>query len=143
MAEVTGGQNFERVLARIGTNASNAREVRVGFLASATYPDGKPVALIAAIHNFGKWPFFSTMIKEKQAEWGPAIANLLVANNYDALKVLQLTGEAVSGQLRQQIVDTISPPNAPSTIARKGFDKPLVDTGHMLNSVDYEVKAHE
>lgn len=150
MAEVTGGQNFERVLARIGTNASNAREVRVGFLASATYPDGKPVAMIAAIQNFGApragippRPFFSNMIKDKQAEWGPAIGNLLVANDYDALRVLRLTGEAVAGQLRTSIVETNEPPLAPSTIDRKGFDKPLVDTGHMLNSVDYEVKAHE
>ena len=31
---------------------------------------------------------------------------------------------------------------AESTIARKGFAKPLVETGHMLNSVDYEVKKN-
>lgn len=150
MAEVTGGDRFERTLVSIATLASNAKEVRVGFLQEATYPDGKPVAMIAAIQNFGApragippRPFFSNMIDKKKAEWGPAIGNLLVANGYDALRVLQLTGEAVAGQLRISIVETNEPPLARSTVARKGFDKPLVDTGHMLNSVDYEVKAHE
>ena len=31
-------------------------------------------------------------------------------------------------------------PNAPSTIARKGHDKPLIDTGTLKASIDYEVK---
>ena len=83
------------------------------------------------------------MIEKKKAEWGPAIGNLLVANGYDALRTLQLTGEAVAGQLRQSIVDTNEPALARTTVLRKGFDKPLVDTGHLLNSVDYQVKAHE
>ena len=48
-------------------------------------------------------------------------------------------GQGISGQLKQSIVDTNEPPLAASTIARKGFAKPLVDTGHMLQSVDYEV----
>ena len=150
MVEVTGGERLERTLSDIARLASNAKEVRVGFLADATYPDGKPVALIAAIQNWGApsrgippRPFFSDMIQKRQHEWGPAIGNLLVKNGYDALRTLQLTGEAVAGQLRTSIVETNDPPLAPSTIRRKGFSKPLVDSGHMLNSVDYEVKAHE
>lgn len=150
MVEVTGGERLERTLSDIARLASNAKEVRVGFLADATYPDGKPVALIAAIQNWGApsrgippRPFFSDMIQKRQHEWGPAIGNLLVNNGYDALRTLQLTGEAVAGQLRTSIVETNDPPLAPSTIRRKGFSKPLVDSGHMLNSVDYEVKAHE
>ena len=31
-------------------------------------------------------------------------------------------------------------PNAPATVARKGSSLPLVDTGSMLNSIDYEVR---
>ena len=31
-------------------------------------------------------------------------------------------------------------PNAPSTIARKGSSKPLIDTGSMLNSITYAVR---
>ena len=31
-------------------------------------------------------------------------------------------------------------PNAPSTIAKKGFDAPLIDTGKLQEVIDYEVK---
>jgi hypothetical protein len=141
MASVRGGDKFSAKLQEMAGAVNSAQSVKVGFLAGATYPDGKPVALIAAIHNWGKWPFFTNMIREKQHEWGPATGALLVANGYDAAKTLALVGEAVAGQLRQEIVDTNAPSNAPSTIRRKGFDKPLVETSHLLNSIDYEVKG--
>ena len=108
---------------------------------------GLTVATIAAIQEFGApsrgippRPFFRNMIRAKSGEWPRAIAALLKANNYDARRTLMLTGEAIAGQLRQSIVDTNSPPLKPETIRRKGFAKPLVDTAHMLNSIDYEIK---
>ena len=79
------------------------------------------------------------MVREKSASWGPALGVLLKANDGDAHKALELAGEGIAGQLRQSIVDTNDPPLAASTIRRKGFAKPLVDTGHMLNSVGVEV----
>jgi hypothetical protein len=50
-------------------------------------------------------------------------------------------GAGIAGQLRQSIIDLVAPPLAPSTIKRKGFDKPLIDQGIMLSSVDYEVET--
>ena len=49
-------------------------------------------------------------------------------------------GLGIKGQLQQSIIETNAPPLAESTVARKGFEKPLVDTSHMLNSVDFEVR---
>lgn len=143
MATIKGGTNdgLREALQGVERRLRNASAVRVGFLEGATYPDGKPVAMIAAIHNYGKWPFFTNMIAKKKHEWGPAIRQLLIDNDSDALRTLQQTGEAISGQLRQEIVDTVTPSNAPATIMKKGFDKPLVESGHMLQSVDYQVKA--
>lgn len=159
MATIKGGSKAVRVLEGMTRQLNSARVVRVGFLERATYPDGKPVAMIAALQNFGTRsiparPFFSNMIAAKRGEWPKAIANLLVANKYDAKKTLNMTGEAVGGQLRQSIVDTNAPPLAPSTLRKRGaagvvYDpadpktfraKPLVDTGHMLASVDHEVQ---
>lgn len=106
----------------------------------------KPVAMIAAIQEFGApsrgippRPFFRNMVKAKSSEWPSAIAGVLKRNHYDAPKALNIVGEAIAGQLRQSIIQTNSPPLAPSTIAKKGFSKPLIDTGHMINSVDHEV----
>lgn len=148
MAATRGGDKFEAALKSIAEKASNASLVRVGFLENATYPDGKPVAMIAAIQEYGApsvgippRPYFRSMIAAKSPEWPAAIAGLLKTNDYDAAQTLGQTGEAVKGQLQESIVQTNSPPNAPSTIARKGHDKPLVDSGHMLKSVDYEVKS--
>lgn len=146
MAGVRGGDRLAQVLERIGVATRRARRVKVGFLERATYPDGKQVAMIAAINEFGApgasippRPFFRNMIAAKSGEWPRAISGLLVANEYDAERTLGQVGEAVAGQLRQSIIDTNEPPNAPSTIRRKGHAKPLVDTGHMLQSVSYEI----
>lgn len=86
-------------------------------------------------------PYFRRMIKANGPSWGPDIGKLLVANKFDTAKVLGLMGTLIKGQLQDSIVNFTTPRNAPSTIARKGFDKPLIDTGHMLNSVDFEVST--
>lgn len=146
MANIKGGDKLLEKLAQLAKMAENPATLRVGFLESATYPDGKPVAMIAAIQDFGApgvgippRPFFRNMIANKRGEWPKAIADLLKANDYDAKKTLEIAGQAIAGQLRQSIINTNEPPLAASTIARKGSAKPLVDTGHMLNSVDFEV----
>ena len=79
------------------------------------------------------------MIAKKSPEWPAAVGALLVANDYDVERTLDQAGFAIAGQLRESIQQTNAPPLAESTIRRKGHDKPLVDTGHMLNSVDHEV----
>lgn len=84
-------------------------------------------------------PFFRTMIRNKSGEWGTALAIQLHQTDYDVNRSLRVLGEGIAGQLKQSIIDTNSPPLAPSTIARKGFAKPLIDTAHMIMSVDYEV----
>ncbi len=79
------------------------------------------------------------MIAAKSGEWPAATAALLKANNFDAAKTLDQVGAAIAGQLRQSIVDFTTPPLKPSTIKAKGFDKPLIDTGLMSNSIDHKV----
>ena len=147
MATVRGGAKLDAALRELAAKVAVPATLRVGFLENARYPDGTPVAMIAAINEYGRpptqppRPFFRNMIRDKQGEWPTAIADLLKANDLDAVKALDLAGAAIAGQLRQSIVDLVSPALAASTIRRKGFDKPLIDTGHMMNSVDHEVKT--
>lgn len=143
-------RNSDRVrekLADIAKKYSQKATLRVGFLEGATYPDGTSVALVAAINEFGApsrgqppRPFFRRMIAAHENEWPEALALNLKATNGDVSTALGRVGAGIAGQLRQSIVDLTDPPLAPYTIKRKGFDKPLVDSGHMLNSVDWEVK---
>jgi hypothetical protein len=148
MATIRGGEKFEAAMADLARRLGRPATLKVGFLGNATYPDGKPVAMIAAINEYGApsrgqppRPFFRRMINAKQGEWPAAIAGVLQAQGNDVEKALNIAGAAIAGQLRQSIVDLVDPPLAPSTIARKGFDKPLIDTSHMLKSVDHEVKV--
>lgn len=85
-------------------------------------------------------PFFRTTIAKHSAEWGPQLGKLVVDNGYNTKKALDAMGQVVAGEIREGIIDMNSPPNAPSTIRRKGSAKPLVDTGEMLRSVDAAVK---
>ena len=146
-AVIKGGKKFEAEINRILKAVSKPGALRVGFLSGAKYPDGTSVAMVAAIQNFGApsrnippRPFFSNMVREKQKEWGPALAKLLKQHNYDTHKALNILGEGIAGQLRQSIINTNRPALAPATIARKGSAKPLVDSGLMLRSISYEVK---
>ena len=147
MATIKGGDKLQKKIAEIAAQIDKADVLRVGFLENATYPDGKPVAMIAAIQNWGApaagippRPFFSNMVASKKAGWPEQVAKNLKRADYNSALAFARVGEGIAGQLRQSIKDTNSPPLAPSTIKRKGFAKPLVDTGVMLGSVDYDVK---
>ena len=148
MTTISGGDKLRAALDKIARKLKSGGTVRVGFLEGATYPDGTSVALVAAINEFGApsrgqppRPFFRRMIAAKQGEWPAAIEAGLKANDYDVARTLAQAGEGIAGQLRQSIVDLVDPPLAASTIKAKGSSKPLVDTGHMLNSVEFEVET--
>lgn len=147
MVKLSGGDRLERALKEMSAKLTNAATVDVGFLEDATYPDGTSVPMVAAIQEFGApsrnippRPFFRGMINDKSPEWPEAVAELLKDNDFDARKTLELTGSAIKGQLQEAITEFDGVPLSPKTVARKGFDKQLVDTGHLLNSVDFAVK---
>lgn len=84
-------------------------------------------------------PFFRNMIADKSKEWPKALALAMKATKGNAGLSLAMLGEGIRGQLKKSIRDFSDPPNAPSTIKKKGFNDPLIDKGTMQNSVDFEV----
>ena len=148
MAKIIGGDRLGPYLQGMADRLATAESVSVGFLGNATYPDGTNVATVAALNEFGtskqpSRPFFRNMVSENQGGWGDASAAVLKANNYNTARTLDQVGAAIAGQLRQSIVSFDGAPLAPSTIAKKGFAKQLIDTGHMSNSVDHVVNTGE
>ncbi len=122
MATVSGSGGMSAKIREISDKLHKAREVRVGFLENATYPDGTSVAMVAAINNFGApeagipaRPFFSDMIARHKGNWGDAFGELIKAVDFDAEKALAMMGEGMAGQLREQIVETSSPANSAVT----------------------------
>lgn len=85
-------------------------------------------------------PFFRGMIQKNKGDWPADLGKIIKATNYDSTAALGLLGKHISEQLQESIRDFASPSNADSTVANKGFDKPLIETSHMLNSVDSEIQ---
>jgi len=150
MSSFSGGDALERKLAEMAEKLGEGKVLRVGFLESATYPDGQQVAMVAAANEFGNpannqppRPFFRNMIADNKDNWPDDIGRIAQATGFDGEQTLGLMGEHIKGQLQQSIRELMEPPLSPVTIEKKGFDKPLIDTGHMLNSVDYDIRDGE
>lgn len=124
-------------------------QLKVGFLEGATYNGVIPVPMVAATNEFGNpahnqppRPFFRNAIAEHEEEWKEKTA-LLIERGDDIREIFSMLGETIVGDIRQSIITLDSPPLSPVTIARKGFDNPLIDTKNMLDSVSYEVSEIE
>ena len=121
--------------------------VRVGVLENATYPDGTPVAMVAFWNEYGTKripprPFFRTTVSEQKKNWVLSVQNLMKIHN-DPKQVMGLIGVHMQEQIVQSINTWSDPPNSAYTIAKKGFDKPLVETVVLMMSIKSEVGGGE
>ncbi len=120
------------------------KEVAVGFPMgqAQAYPDGTPVALVASSHVYGlgvpKRDFMGFAKDEIANKTAPMIAKALKSENKDSL--YEAAGLAAQAAIQNAIVALDEPPNSPQTIALKGSENPLIDTGHMVQSVTYVVR---
>lgn len=126
-------------------------EGKVGWFESAHYPaenGGVPVAYVATIHEFGTSrvparPFMRPAVAEYGQEWMDLIAQGAAASmtgGPSPADVLELVMLQAAGNVAEKIAAVTSPPLSPVTIKRKGHEKPLVDTGQMMQSVTGKVE---
>lgn len=131
------------------------KQARVGFLESAKYPDGTPVAYVATIQEFGSGaipprPFMRPTIEQQKAAWRETLrkgAKAVVNGNIEVGDMLQQFGMQSAGDVRQTIAAVTAPPLKQSTLdarqSRKKTEgvsqKPLVDTGLLIQSVTSDV----
>lgn len=143
MAKAIGGNKAKAFLAQIAQSAKN-KVLRVGFLEGSTYPTGRPVPLVASIMEYGApsaqfpippRPFFRTMISKNKADWGPMASKLLVKNKYDVDKTFQTMGNVISGQLKQSISETNSPPLSEVTLMVRSLMKGRMNQAAGLTTV--------
>lgn len=124
---------------------SENAHVNVGVIEQATYPTGESVAQVAFWNEYGtatapSRPFFRQTINDNKSNWVASVGNLMKLHNGDTQKVMGLMGQHIQGQIVQSITTWTTPPNSAYTEAKKGFNKPLVDTGQLSRSISYEVK---
>ena len=130
---------------RVDTTKYKEGICRIGFFEDSKYEGGKPVAFVAMCNEYGLGvpmrPFMRPALHENRSK---IIAELrsqyrqALKNNKNTMLVLEIMGEKVKGLVQEQIAIKVEPANAPSTIKRKGFNKPLIETGIMFASVRHQ-----
>lgn len=127
-----------------------SKQVKVGFIDGATYPDGTPVVIAAITTELGDpannqqpRPYFGNAISEHEKEWGDTVARGMRAG-IPVEQILEVVGAQIQGDVQESIATLMDPALRDSTIAARrsrGNDstKPLVDTKVMIGDVNYEV----
>ena len=121
------------------------RDIHVGFKRGVgVYEDGTDVVDVAMFNEYGTSkiparPFLRQSFERHKTEY---------VLECEKIYTYMIKGNKISGEIRkfgqkvkQDIVDEIERgefvPNAPSTVRKKGFNKPLYETGLMEKSISY------
>lgn len=155
-----GGKKLLERLGHIAKSVSE-KEVHTGFLSDARYEDGTPAAQVAFWNEYGTLddidvegggffkhtpprPFMRNAIASHSKEWGTEAGQLLKANDYDLDMTLNQVGQKMRDDIGNEMIAFADPSNKPSTVKKKGFDKPLIDTGLLHREfLDFEVVKNE
>lgn len=145
-----GKQQVEEALKALAKKLEGATRVLAGVPKGAgAYDDVLTIATIAAVNNFGsadgKIPARPTLQPaiEKGAPQYQRLAEVMIpkvlSGEMTMRMLLEQMGQLAEGHIKQEITDLKTPPNATSTIAAKGSDNPLIDTGAFHQSIRYVI----
>lgn len=141
-------RGFRKIITRLEEGARVT--VDVGWFRDQRLKTGEQTASVAAIQEFGApeanipaRPMLASTFDEKRRQhralyrkaWGD-----IAEGKRRVERALLLFGNEVRSDVVDKITDGPFEPNAPSTIARKGVDNPLIDTGTMRDQVSVEVR---
>lgn len=137
------GRKFQKMLQDLG-----ALEVRVGFQhGKATEEDGTDICDVAAWNELGTVNMPSRPFLRKSVDENEGKINSFLQSKKDDLvrgvsaeQVLKEIGIFQKDLIQEKITNGSFAPNAESTVRQKGSSKPLIDTGRMRQSVNYEIK---
>ena len=122
------------------------KSLTVGFF-DETYPDGTRIGKIATINEYGvpernqpPRPFMRNTIIKNRKKWLDILQDI-VPQNMNLERSLNILGDVIADDVSEMIRAFAVPENRESTIARKGFNDPLVETGRMRDSVGWKVGA--
>ena len=141
----TLNKDLDGVVVKVGVQAKD-KAVRRGKGGSIRNTD-QPLAVIAAIHEFGLGDMPQrSFLRSAYDENLPMIDKMIqrVANGavfgLGTNAALNQLGNVVQGMVQRKIVDGPFVPNSPATIKRKKSSKPLIDTGHLRQSIRYVIE---
>lgn len=133
------GKLYKEVLKKLQLSKYN---FEIGlFKEKGKYNDGKYVAEVGYENNFGTGliparPFLLEGA-ESSKEKAMKVAIYELSNTFNERKALKEASKVLVDGIKEYITELSTPPNAPSTIEKKGSSNPLIDTGRMRNSIDF------
>ena len=119
--------------------------VEVGFFKDThTYPNGKDVTTVARDNDQGtkRIPERPFMIPagNKAANKTINITVGSIAGGMDEQQALSKAAIMFKNAIQREITNLKEPPNAESTILKKGSSNPLIDTGLMRSKVEWKLR---
>lgn len=137
------GKKLQKILKELAD-----KEVRVGFQqGKATEEDGTDVCDIAAWNELGtvnmpSRPFLRMSVDDNSDKINSFMSaqKRSIINGESADRILKKIGIFQKDLIQEKITEGSFAPNASSTIKAKGSSKPLIDTGRMRQSVNFEIK---
>lgn len=142
---------YDRILAALGDMGDDEPFVLVGIRqsegSSTVAGSDLTLATIAAINEFGtdkipSRPFLRSTVDTNRDEYAEDIADAFkaVLDGKAPLEAgLNKLGLKAVRDVQRTIKSNDFARNAPSTIAAKGSTSPLIDTGRLRQSIDYEI----
>ena len=123
-------------------------QVAIGYFSEHRYPDGKPVAYVAAIQEFGHpasnipMRAFMRRANIEGKETAARMIKTFSKRTHGGIsdQAARFLGAYMVGLIKQTIERWSIPPNAPFTVERKGFNNPLIETRHMQQSVTAKIE---
>lgn len=155
--KITQDNSGSRALEKLADQIKKSK-LEVGFFETAKYPDGTPVAYVAAIQEFGNpagnnpsRPFFRNAISKNDGwkQLATKAMNAVVEGRMELNQALNQMGLKMAADVKDSITDGSYEALKQSTLdarqSRKRTEgvasKPLIDTGQMLQSVTYAVNG--
>lgn len=143
--EITGKPQLVKALDRRLKDATDANYVEIGFFPEQMHPEaGMPLAQVATLQEYGTStipprPFMRYTAANESRGWGEEFAAGFKAVGHKMKPALKGVGKLVKMQVQRNIRAWSAPPNAASTVRKKGFNNPLIETRYMHNNVKYKV----
>lgn len=110
---------------------------------------GSDLVAYAAANEFGVHPripersFLRSTLISRQSAYIKQIARAVrkLLDGFTPDIAFGRLGMLAVSDVQRTIRNRVPPPNAPMTIAKKGSDVPLIDTGRLRQSIDYVVEV--
>jgi len=140
---------WKRIVAEL--TAVDGKAVKVGVLSDAgSEAGGQSLASVATYNEFGTSrgipprPFMAQTFETRNREISEFIAkqkDAVLDGKATFSGALGKIGEKYKGMIQREIASGGFAANAPATIRQKGSSKPLIDTGRLRQSINWELET--